>query len=94
MIITLEDGSQIQQNVLELNDFQDIQLVESHEEPIQIVKAESLEEAAVEEEIENQPMETSASRESPKKKMENQPLKPKVLKIFFFCLLTKLLCAP
>ncbi len=78
MIITLEDGSQIQQNVLELNDFQDNQLVEIHEQPIQIVKAES-----VEEEVEIQAMETSASRESPKKKMKYQPFKPKVFCVIF-----------
>ncbi len=77
VIITLEDGSQIQQNVLELNDL-DSQLVEIHEHPIQVVKAESLDQSVDHEEVENQPMETSASRESPKKRMKNQPFKPKV----------------
>ena len=78
MIITLEDGSQIQQNVLELNDFQDNQLVEIHAQPIQFVKAES-----VEEEVEIQAIETSVSKESPKKRMKNQPFKPKVFRVIF-----------
>ena len=81
VIITLEDGSQIQQNVLELNDLDD-QLVEIHEHPIHVVKAESVEEAVDQEEVENQPTDTSASRESPKKKMKHQPFKPKVVKFF------------
>ena len=79
----MEDGSQIQQNVLELNDLDD-QLVEIHEHPIHVVKAESLEEAGDQEEVENQPTDTSTSRESPKKKMQHQPFKPKVVKFLMF----------
>ena len=80
VIITLEDGSQIQQNTLELNNLDD-QLVEIHKHPFHVIKAESAEEAADQEEGENHPTDTSASRESPKKKMKHQPFKPRVEKI-------------